>query len=239
MISSQNSKILQQFTPLWIPDLLIWLDPNYGLYQEITGASATTPAISSGDPVGTWRARTGQYFITGADSNRPTLQFINNKPVLSFDGSNHYLMCASGPTWTALTHALYAAIRPTTGTDGYDVIMAASQSGNTSFRMLSRVGSTNWGTWGSADYNANTTFSLDTNYIVGMNGGNFRLNGVADGTYSNSAGTGGGAALYIAIDGGSAGRLFTGYIRTLVIHNAVLSDFLRDQLESFLLRWSW
>src|SRR5688500_7354080 len=71
MISNQKSRLLGEFSPTWIPDLILWFDYNFGRYQEITGASATTPA-NVGDPVGTWQARTGQYATAPSTGTRST-----------------------------------------------------------------------------------------------------------------------------------------------------------------------
>lgn len=75
---------------------IIWLDfaePNV-LFQERTGAAATTPAVSIGDPIGTWRDRSGnnRHAVTISDTRRPTIQENNNgAQAVWFDGLDDYL----------------------------------------------------------------------------------------------------------------------------------------------------
>jgi hypothetical protein len=85
------------FTPASLSGLALWLDPSYGLYQETTGASATTPAAAHGDPVGTWKARTGQYFTASATTKRPLLQISGAYRYLLFDGVDDFLTSAASP----------------------------------------------------------------------------------------------------------------------------------------------
>ena len=84
------------FTPDQLDGLVLWLDPTYGLYQERTGAGATTPAAADGDPVGTWRARTGQYFTASSDAERPTLRVIGGRRWVESDGGDDYLSATMG-----------------------------------------------------------------------------------------------------------------------------------------------
>lgn len=76
----------------WSPLALapaLWLDATHGLYQERTGASATTPAASDGDPVGTWLDRSGNanHATAASDAARLTLKLAiqNGLPVLRAD----------------------------------------------------------------------------------------------------------------------------------------------------------
>lgn len=74
---------------------VLYFDPKHGTYQEETGTSATTPAVP-GDPVGTWRARTGQYATALSASTRPVLQAgaNNGNTVLRYDGGDDVLQVA-------------------------------------------------------------------------------------------------------------------------------------------------
>jgi hypothetical protein len=80
-----------------ISGLVLWLDPTYGAYQEITGASATTPAIANNDPVGTWKAKTGQYFTSPANGQRPLFKTAikNGRAILRFDGVDDHLQATT------------------------------------------------------------------------------------------------------------------------------------------------
>jgi hypothetical protein len=82
------------FSPLSLSPAL-WLRADQGLYQERTGASATTAASADADPVGTWldQSGNGRHATAAADSKRPTLKLaiVNGKPVVRFDGSDDFL----------------------------------------------------------------------------------------------------------------------------------------------------
>lgn len=95
------------FTPASLPGLVLWLDPTYGLYQETTGASATTPAVADGDPVGTWLARTGQYLTAASDTERPTLKPVSGFPLVRTDGVDDMLASAA-PVTTKITFSMFA-----------------------------------------------------------------------------------------------------------------------------------
>lgn len=105
------------FTPASLPGLALWLDPSYGLYQETTGASATTPAVADGDPVGTWQARTGQYLTAPGTTARPLLKMVNGKPLLRFDGVDDELDIPAGTVSGLAAAEISAVCRsvPTTG----------------------------------------------------------------------------------------------------------------------------
>lgn len=79
------------FSPSDLASDLIWLDAQDTVYQERTGASATTEATSNGDVVGTWldKGSGANYFVAQADGERPTLQnsVIGGLRVLRFTGT--------------------------------------------------------------------------------------------------------------------------------------------------------
>lgn len=83
------------WTPESVSGLAVWLKADAGLYQERTGAGATTPAVADGDPVGTWRdqSSTAGQWVNGADSRRPTLKLAikNDLPILRFDAADDEL----------------------------------------------------------------------------------------------------------------------------------------------------
>lgn len=86
-----------EFDPLTL-DPAMWLTSTYGLYQERTGASATTAAEEDGDPVGTWAYRYGTagtlgYLTASSNAARSTLKLAvqNGLPVVRFDGVDDYL----------------------------------------------------------------------------------------------------------------------------------------------------
>src|SRR3954463_177093 len=82
------------FSPLSLSPAL-WLKGDAGLFQERTGASATTPAIAEADPVGSWldQSGNGRHATAAADSNRPTLKLAsqNGLPALLADAVDDIL----------------------------------------------------------------------------------------------------------------------------------------------------
>lgn len=79
------------YNPFADSSLALWLEARSGLYQERTGASATTAAASNGDPVGTWRDRRGAINgMAGADTRRPVFRptGVNGRAGVQFDGTD-------------------------------------------------------------------------------------------------------------------------------------------------------
>lgn len=77
----------------------LWLDATRGLYQERTGASATT-VCTANDPVGTWGLRTagaGIYAVAATDAKRPAWKtgVQNGLPMVRPDASDDYLATGS------------------------------------------------------------------------------------------------------------------------------------------------
>jgi hypothetical protein len=105
------------FTPASLASLALWLDPTFGLYQETTGASATTPAVADGDPVGTWKARTGQYVTAPSASARPLLKIVNGRSFVRFDGSDDELGIPASVV-SGLTAAEVTAVMRSVPTSG-------------------------------------------------------------------------------------------------------------------------
>lgn len=82
------------FSPLSLAPAL-WLKSDAGLFQERTGAAATTPASADGDPIGTRLDQSSSALHQTAVSNarRPTYKpaTANGLPVARFDGIDDYL----------------------------------------------------------------------------------------------------------------------------------------------------
>jgi hypothetical protein len=105
----------RSFSPLAVPGLLVWLDASANKFQEITGAAATTPATADADPVGTWRAKTGQYFVAPSNAQRFTNRILSGKPYVNLPAAAGGMR---GSPEIDLTGAVtvFAAGKP--GTDG-------------------------------------------------------------------------------------------------------------------------
>lgn len=95
------------FSPTDISGLVLWLDAATGLYQERTGAAASTPATNADDPVGTWADQSGSglYLVAPSDAARPLLKFVGGLPCLLFDGVDDVLE-ASVSSWTGTSGSL-------------------------------------------------------------------------------------------------------------------------------------
>ena len=80
-----------------LPASTVYLNANEAdtLYQERTGASATTDAVS-GDPLGTWKnPDSAQYFTAASDSVRPAVATAGSRLVITPDATNDYLLPTS------------------------------------------------------------------------------------------------------------------------------------------------
>ena len=90
-----------RFNPL-VYSPALWLDASdiATLFQDRTGASASTPVVSNADPVGTWKDKSGnaRHVTAASDAGRPTYVtgVQNSLPGIRFDRVNDYLTRASG-----------------------------------------------------------------------------------------------------------------------------------------------
>lgn len=137
--------------PQDIPGLRVWLKSDTGCYQERTGASATTPATATNDPVGSWLDQSGgsRHYTAAADGNRPTIQTsqINGKPALRFDGTDDYLAASVLDSLRNAVGACVFVVRKLTATGSDRLLWATSVGGGTNNRFaISQGGS------GSNDY---------------------------------------------------------------------------------------
>lgn len=105
------------FSPLALSPAL-WLKADAGLYQERTGASATTPASSDADPVGTWQDQSGnaKHLTAPSDATRPALKLAiapTGLPVVRADGVDDILSVAGlGTGWGSTAGTLVIVMRP-------------------------------------------------------------------------------------------------------------------------------
>lgn len=93
------------FDPKTVHKFWIDLQASSVLFQEITGASATTPAAADGDPVGTVVnvGTGGGHFVAPATGQRPTLRIYNStyKRLEFTTGSSHILVLSATVNLTA------------------------------------------------------------------------------------------------------------------------------------------
>ena len=194
-------------------------------------AGKTVAATSDTDPV---RVATCHYsgvdFTAPSDAARPLLKITGSKSYLLFDGTDDEMSSNLGHTWTALAHGVGVAVQPGADVD-YDPPVIA-ETGTGGWRLCTQIPGGKWGTYGAVDIPANTTLSNGTDYTLVMNGGNFRLDGAADGTYAASIGYGAvGTNVKIATDNF---RWYIGRIYGAVFSSASLSAGNLTLLETYL-----
>lgn len=102
------------YNPFADSSLALWLEAGYGLYQERTGAAATTAAAINGDPVGTWRDRRGVIQATaGSDAARPVYRptGVNGLSGVSLDGTDDgFTLSGAGANAIARNRTYVAAV---------------------------------------------------------------------------------------------------------------------------------
>ncbi len=95
--SVRGKGIAVAWTPTDIAGLALWLKADAGLFQERTGASATTPAAADGDPVGTWWDWSGnvRHATAPADTKRSTKQTVSGHATIRWDAIDDWLATAA------------------------------------------------------------------------------------------------------------------------------------------------
>lgn len=129
------------YNPFADTSLALWLEAGFGLLQERTGASATTPASADGDPVGTWRDRRGVIQATAnLDASRPVYRpvGVNSRKSVEFDGADDRCLLSGGGSLGILRARSYvaciAAIRATASTSR-GVVFTASMAASDNVRF--------------------------------------------------------------------------------------------------------
>lgn len=114
------------WTPAALPSLAAWYtaDPAY-LFQERTGASATTPAAADGDPVGTWLDRSGnaRHLTAATDAKRPTLKLVSGRWYVRIDAVDDDMDFPAGFA-QSLPFYGYFTMSNTGGTVGYRQLLS-------------------------------------------------------------------------------------------------------------------
>ena len=126
--------------PAWSPlelSPVLWLKSDAGLYQERTGASATTPAGADADPIGTWQDQSGNgnHLTATTDAKRPTLKLAiqNSRAVVRFDGSDDFLISAASiEAFPAKRGSLFAVYKRSAAT-GQGVLLGTYAGGTPPF----------------------------------------------------------------------------------------------------------
>jgi hypothetical protein len=205
--------------------------------------AADFESFADNDPVGTaLNQGSSGGNPTAAGSTRPTFKtnILNGKPAYRFDGVDDGLVFGSDPRDTGEV-TLYAVVIPRGVAGAYDPVYISGLPSNGQ-RLALRVGTNPWGSYVSAsgDKPANTTLVADTAYMLGIVGSgaataSFRLNGVADGSWSGGemSGSNNAGSARIGVEPASS-RWAEFDLLALVLYDTLLSNANRDDLESYL-----
>ena len=141
----------------------IWIDPSdlSTLFQERTGAAATTPSVVDG-PVGTARDKSGnaRHLVAPSDAARPTLRSDGTLYWLEFDGTDDSLARTSTISLTQPWDRI-SAIRNITWVN-VKYIMSGAASGVGGLRQF--------GTTPQMDMYDGSAAATNGNLAVGTNG---------------------------------------------------------------------
>ena len=222
-----------------------WLDPSdlSTLFQEITGASATTPSLV-GDPVGTVvnKGTLGGYFVAPFTSWRPTLRQSGGAYYLEYDASVHSPVLALETTGTPTVLQLFAAAR-VTGTESYGRVITAydgtgADYGSQTGWTFSRVGgsgdygfyadSTGPGTGASVAIGQDVDFVIQTEATGTTNRARVNFGTAATGTFGSSQTFPNLSYRYLGGETPISGRLYgaVGHLGTAVLSGTAESEII-------------
>ena len=207
------------------------------LFQD---AARTTPVTADGEKIGgiADKSGNGKHASQATDGNRQTYKTSvqNGKSAVLCDGvANHRY--AHNLTLGAKACTLFFAISMDAQA-GYRGIYSSDGDGSANeTNVFSKMSANNWGTYGAgADRPANSNiqsagWKLLTVSRVAAGTGTFYLNGVADGTFTNSQGQSSTGHL-----GGGLGysQEIAGYVGEVLVFSRTLSDVERMSVEAYL-----
>lgn len=202
----------------WTPpaSCVLWLESNYGLYQERSGPS--TPANADNDPVGTWQDQSGNgnHFTAASDGERPYLDTSGAFPVIQWDGIDDKLTAGSSVT---VKHWVMVCMYHAATFNGFDGLLTGVTSGAEQIVLIGYDGTSRWyddvGTvLNGATYTLNGTSYAQGNRQAPMN---------AQGLISVSDSTGWNITPQLGDDRDIAGRHWSGCLTALFGFSTVLS----------------
>lgn len=217
-------------SPVAIPNLVLWLRADSGLYQD---AAKTTPVTADSQSIGAWVDKVSGTvtFTQTTGTKKPTYKtaIVNGHPVVRVDGGDVLttsdLAVSSGPK------TCFAVLKRNSGAFFLD-----SQSGRF---VLSVEGSNNHYSWYDSNWHNSylspiSSFGIFTFWLGDpvQSQGEVFYNGASVGTgkYLNRA-LGGTIALFGQYDGTAH---LNGDLAELIIYNAYLSATLRQAVEAYL-----
>lgn len=231
------------FSPLSVSGLKLWLKADSGLYQERTGASATTPASADGDPVGTWLDRSGQanHLTTTADSKRPSLKLAiqNGRPAVLSDGVDDQLISASFTHFSSKRGTCFLVWKRVSG----NICAFATFNGTAPNYQAQASGvAYKWYDGSAAAILETTTTSGSTHVLVYNRTGdttlNFRRNGTDKGAATIANNQPAANTLSFAGDAGGVGEYASAYYMEFLEYDTSLSPTGVANVEAYLnSRW--
>lgn len=232
-------------TSNWSPSSLgsslrVWLDSTKNTFQELTGASATTPAVANNDPVGTIKDVTGGlYPVAPGSGNRPLIQLVNSIPVLQFDGVDDRMSCAFTQSGTS---GQFIALRIKLAVAGSFPMMYVARETARELRGNSTTGIpvtlTNGGAAGVVGVSsiAGSWVTLIANHDYTLDTADLWVNGVKVATGGDTTNAATTAATVVAVGDrpASPGNPFQGLLRHALYGERVLTATEVAQLTAYL-----
>ena len=224
---------------VWTPaalgsDLALWLD-----------AADSSTITLNGSTVSQWsdKSNNARHATQGTAANQPTYTAngLNGKPVLTFDGSSHFLSIGA-LTGSRIVSVLAVAATNNTSQDGYvlDESGSASTGGGLSIRFTSTGAVRFWGQVAVGGADATGVVQGAASIIGGVESAtaqNSYLNGVASNTATPSGGSR--SALNGRIGHSQLlGGFLNGNIAEIILANSALSTENRQRLEGYY-AWKW
>lgn len=217
-----------------------WYKADVGLFQERTGAAATTPALLLSDPVGTWQDQSGnnRHLTAATDAARGSVQLglQNGLPGVRFDGTDDALLNAALGALLAgsdVPHSIFYVSRSNTPAQTLQTeVLLTTVDGNAAFQAVYNASTTTGMTLARRDdaFNqVNATFTDDRSgfrileWVFAGTTVTIRRNGTA---LLTAAAMDVGAATWdrLVVGGGSPSSFFLGDILEVLVLPTALSD---------------
>jgi hypothetical protein len=240
-------------TPLPVSGSVFWVDASYaaGLF---TDSACTTYAVENGDKIGCWKdlSSTPHNTTQATVNNQPvlTLNNLNSKNVITFDGSNDSLAtAASAVTQTTDALTLFAVASDVTSAGGThpQIVSYSDSTGTTGYSLFYKSDSLykistqqkRTGAWGSDYVSYGSAPVTDTYYIVSA-----IVSGTSQQLYVNGVGvsaTGGGGNISYGTNpklelGSKAGgqNPLNGNIAEVIVYNSAFIENNQRTIEDYL-----
>jgi len=214
---------------LALPDvagLVLWLEDNYGLYQEDGGA-----ASGVGDPVGFWMDQSGlnNHLSQSVADDKPTRRADG----VEFDGSDDVLVIDTFTGITSQPFTMFHAVEIVTGYTAQAGI-ACNYDGAVNNQWMVRATSTRrQNVFCGSNLNSAANFAVDTIFV-----GTARLNSTSSLTAINDTESSGNAGTSTGFDGVALGRSPSAFlsmkIRAVLIYDSLLLSADRQSVRDYL-----